>query len=83
MAKADVKAEISPATAALVVLLVLAMSAFSLWHFVINQPPLEFTAPVVAPSPSGESRAPSGTPASPARETGKPGTSEATEKPGT
>ena len=84
MAKVDVKAEISPATAALVVLLVLAMSAFLLYHFVINQPPPNFAPPAIAPGSTGAPTSPGGAPAAPGKQTGRPAKSTpATQKPGT
>ena len=83
MAKIDVKAEISPATAVLVVLLVLAMSAFLLYHFVINQPAPNFAPPAIAPGSTGEPMSPGGAPAAPGKQPGTPAKSTpATREPG-
>jgi hypothetical protein len=50
MARVQTKAEISPATAALVFFLVLAVACFSLWYFVIQQPFPKFSPPAISPT---------------------------------
>ena len=49
MARVQTKAEISPATAAAVFFLVLAVAGFSLWYFVIQNPLPDFSPPAIAP----------------------------------
>ena len=57
MVRIDPKAEISPATAAIVVILVLALAAFSLWYFVFYQPGSLVGPPNVGPNVLGPSGA--------------------------
>lgn len=79
MARVQTKAEISPATAALVFILVLAMAGVSLWYFVIQQPFPKFSAPAISPSHM-ESPSSQAEPAR-AQDTQKPQTSHPASRP--
>ena len=63
MARVETKAEISPATAALVFFLVLAVAGISLWYFVIQQPLPTFNPPAISPSAADQPRPAEKTPA--------------------